>query len=163
MGLDVLGELQMRSRGTNCRSHTSFLSHVPPSKWDTWFGGSRWWHCGLAQKNCTEHPDDKIGLNEKEVWLTLITRRELKDTGGQLIYCNSNFYIFSGMFCYRGIFRREWFNGPLRLFHTWAERSKASFLNHFITICSVKYINASCNVATLQFGGNSLQLSGNSV
>jgi len=47
----------MRSRGANGRSHTNFLSPVlvPPSKWDTWFGGSRWWHCGLAQKNCTEY------------------------------------------------------------------------------------------------------------
>jgi len=50
-----LGELQMRSRGANGQVHTSFLSSVLPSKWDTWFDGSRWWHCGLAQKNCTEH------------------------------------------------------------------------------------------------------------
>jgi len=21
-----------------------YLSPVPPSKWDSWFGGSRWWH-----------------------------------------------------------------------------------------------------------------------
>jgi len=42
MGLgDALGKLQMRSRGANGRSHTSFLSLVPPSKWDTWFGGPR--------------------------------------------------------------------------------------------------------------------------
>jgi len=34
-------ELQMRSRGANGRSHTSFLCPVPPSKWDTWFDGSR--------------------------------------------------------------------------------------------------------------------------
>jgi len=37
-----LGELQMRSRGAIGQSHTSFLSPVPPSKWDTWFGDS-WW------------------------------------------------------------------------------------------------------------------------
>jgi len=43
LGLGALGELQMRSRRTNGRSHTSLLSPVPPSKWDTWFGGSRWW------------------------------------------------------------------------------------------------------------------------
>jgi len=23
-------------------------SRVPLSKWDTWFGGSRWWLCGPA-------------------------------------------------------------------------------------------------------------------
>jgi len=33
MGLGDLGELQMRSRGTNGRPHTSLLSPVPPSKW----------------------------------------------------------------------------------------------------------------------------------
>jgi len=54
MGLGALGELQMRSRA-NGRSHTSFLSPVPPSKWDTWLGGSRWWHCGLASNNSTQH------------------------------------------------------------------------------------------------------------
>jgi len=32
MGLGALGKLQMRSRGANGRSHTSFLSPVPPSK-----------------------------------------------------------------------------------------------------------------------------------
>jgi len=42
------GELQMRSRGANGRTHTSFLSPVPPYKWDPWFGGSRCWHCVLA-------------------------------------------------------------------------------------------------------------------
>jgi len=51
----AFGELQMRSRGANSRSHTSFLSLVPPSKWDTWFGGSRSWHCWLASKNRTLH------------------------------------------------------------------------------------------------------------
>jgi len=30
------------------RTTTSFLSPVSPFKWDNWFGGSRWWHCGLA-------------------------------------------------------------------------------------------------------------------
>jgi len=40
-GLGALGKLQMRSKGANGRSHTSFLSSVPPSKWDTWFGGFR--------------------------------------------------------------------------------------------------------------------------
>jgi len=55
MGLGAMGELQMRSRRANSRSHTSFLSPVPPSKWGTWSGGSRWWHCGLAQKDYTEH------------------------------------------------------------------------------------------------------------
>jgi len=60
-GLGALGELQMRSRGANGRSHTvpchykSFLSPVLSSKWDTWFDGSRWWHCGLASNNCTQH------------------------------------------------------------------------------------------------------------
>jgi len=33
----------------------SFLSPEPPSKWDTWFGGSRWWHCELASNNSTLH------------------------------------------------------------------------------------------------------------
>jgi len=54
IGLGVLGELQMRSRRANGRSHSILLSPVPPSKWVTWFGGSRWWHCGLAQKIYTE-------------------------------------------------------------------------------------------------------------
>jgi len=45
MGLGALGELQMRNRGANGRPHTRFLFPVPPSKRDTWFGGSRWWHC----------------------------------------------------------------------------------------------------------------------
>jgi len=48
MGLGALGELQLRSRGANGWPHTRFLSFVPPSKWDTQLGGSRWWHCGLA-------------------------------------------------------------------------------------------------------------------
>jgi len=34
----------MRSRGANGRSHTSFLSPVPPSKWDTWFGNNKTVH-----------------------------------------------------------------------------------------------------------------------
>jgi len=55
MGLGALGELQMRSGGANGRSHTRFLPPVPPSKWDTWFGGSWWWHCGLASNNSTQH------------------------------------------------------------------------------------------------------------
>jgi len=40
MVLGALGELQMQSRGVG-QSHTSFLSPVPPSKWDTRYGGSR--------------------------------------------------------------------------------------------------------------------------
>jgi len=32
MGLGALGEPQMRSRGANGWSHTSFLSPVPPSR-----------------------------------------------------------------------------------------------------------------------------------
>jgi len=48
MELGALDELQMWSRRKNGRPHTSFLSPVSPSKWDTWFGKSRWWHCGLA-------------------------------------------------------------------------------------------------------------------
>jgi len=55
MGLGTIGELQMGSKGTNGRSHTNLLSPVPPSKRDTWFGGSRWWHYGLALKNRTEN------------------------------------------------------------------------------------------------------------
>jgi len=41
MGLGALDELQLRSRGANGRSHTSFLSPTPPSKRDTRFGSSR--------------------------------------------------------------------------------------------------------------------------
>jgi len=48
-GLGALAEMQ--SRGANGQSHTSLLSSVPPSKWDTWFGCSRWWHCGLDKKH----------------------------------------------------------------------------------------------------------------
>jgi len=44
MGLGALGELQLRSRGANGRSHTSFLSPIPPSKRGTKFGGSRRWN-----------------------------------------------------------------------------------------------------------------------
>jgi len=55
MELGALGKLQLRSRGANGRPHTRFLSPVPSSKWDTWFGGSRWWHCELAWNNSTQH------------------------------------------------------------------------------------------------------------
>jgi len=55
MGLGALGELQLRSRGANGRSHISFLSPIPTSKRDTSFGGSRRCHCGLAPKNSTQH------------------------------------------------------------------------------------------------------------
>jgi len=65
MWLGALGELQMQSRGANGRSHTNFMSPVPPSKWETWFGGSRWWHCGLAQNEVHWKSDDKIGPNEE--------------------------------------------------------------------------------------------------
>jgi len=41
MGLGALSKLQIQSRGASGQSHTSFLSPIPPSKWDTWFGGSR--------------------------------------------------------------------------------------------------------------------------
>jgi len=41
MGLGALGKLQLQSRGANGRPYTSFLSSVPPSKWDSWYGGSR--------------------------------------------------------------------------------------------------------------------------
>jgi len=46
MGLGALGELQLRSRGTNSRSHTSFLFPISQSLRDTRFGGSLRWHCG---------------------------------------------------------------------------------------------------------------------
>jgi len=46
----------------------SFLSTVPTSKSDTWFGGSRWWHCGLAQKNCTEHQMTRSAQTKKKTW-----------------------------------------------------------------------------------------------
>jgi len=45
--------IKLLSKRVNGRLHSSFLSSVPPSKWDTWFGGSRWWHCGLASNNST--------------------------------------------------------------------------------------------------------------
>jgi len=67
MGLGALGELYMRSRGPNGRLHSSFLSPVPPSKWDTCFGSSRWWHCGLASKNCTEHLMTRSAQTKKKI------------------------------------------------------------------------------------------------
>jgi len=66
MGLDVLSELQLRSRGANGWSHTSLLYTVPPSNWGTWFGGSRWLNCGLTQKKTHWKSDDKIGPSEEE-------------------------------------------------------------------------------------------------
>jgi len=71
-----ISELQMQSRGANGRSHTSFLTPVPPFKWDTWFGGSRWWHCGLAQKKCTEHLKTRSAQTKKKnavKWWTVST------------------------------------------------------------------------------------------
>jgi len=36
-------------------NHTSFLPPITPSKRNTWIGGSRQCHCGLASDNNTEH------------------------------------------------------------------------------------------------------------
>jgi len=73
MGLGALGELQMRSRRANNRSHTSFLSPVPPFKWDTWLDGSQWWvmtlWTGFKQQNFTS--DESIGSNEEEAIVLL--------------------------------------------------------------------------------------------
>jgi len=44
----------------------SFLSPVPLSKQDIWLGGSRWWHCGLASNNCTQHRMTKSAQTKKK-------------------------------------------------------------------------------------------------
>jgi len=54
-------------RGANGRSHTSFRSPVPLSKWDTWFSGSRWWHCGLASNNRTLHLITRSAQTKKKI------------------------------------------------------------------------------------------------
>jgi len=54
-GVGALGELQVRSRRANCRSHTSFLSSIPPSRKNTRFGSSRRWHRKLTSKNSAQH------------------------------------------------------------------------------------------------------------
>jgi len=40
---------------------------VPPSKWDTWFGGSRWWRCGLASDNRTLHLITRSAQTKKKI------------------------------------------------------------------------------------------------
>jgi len=93
MGLGALGELQMRCRGANGRSHTSFLSPVPPSKWGTWFGGSRWWLCGLASNNRTLHLMNQLTQTKKEdqtiYLLCKITAVFSKLTWAELEKCRS--------------------------------------------------------------------------
>jgi len=37
-----------------------------PSKWDTWFGGTWWWHCGLALNNRTLHLITRSAQTEKK-------------------------------------------------------------------------------------------------
>jgi len=91
-GLGVLGQLQIRCRGANGRSHTSLLSPVLSSNgWNTWFGGSRWWHCGLAQKNCSQHLMRRSAQTKKKL------NSQKSNSSDAKIICLSLYHSFFGL------------------------------------------------------------------